>query len=246
MNKYFSNKIAIGTTTFYRPNNEIDVRRADLAKEVIRRSNQFGYDIYVVDGGSPDELLTQFDKEGAIVYLDEKLTMGQSRRKALELAKNSQKEVIVWMEPEKDSFISEIHKTAKPIIDDIADLVVPNRGELTTYPTAQQYAEPLGNLFWQQLTEYKLDMWSGPRIMNPKASEYFISYDGKYGDRWESIFIPVIDAIKNGSRVLSIDVDYTHPRFQTQLEEHNEQMTMKRLDQLYSLCKAIEIYWRTI
>lgn len=65
----------------------------------------------------------------------------------------------------------------------------------------------------------------------------------KTGDRWESIFLLVIDAIRDGRKIISVEVDYIHPQSQTENEEGNLDFDIKRLDQLYSLSKAVDSYW---
>ncbi|MCX6741710.1 MAG: hypothetical protein NTX24_00850 [Candidatus Pacearchaeota archaeon] len=155
---------AVATTTFYRPGNESDTHRAILAINTIRKARDLGQLIIVVDGGSPEEILRQFERYGARVIMQPKgTTMGYGRRQAIEAAYNTGREIIVWTEPEKVPYIPEISKTAAPILVGLADFVVPRRRSLESYPTAQQFAEPLGNLCWEQITGKKLDVWFGPK-----------------------------------------------------------------------------------
>ena len=44
-------RIALATTTFYNPDSESDNYRTELAKDMISRCSNFGYDLVVVDGG---------------------------------------------------------------------------------------------------------------------------------------------------------------------------------------------------
>ncbi|MBL7148070.1 MAG: glycosyltransferase [Nanoarchaeota archaeon] len=241
-----SDKITIATTTFYNPNLEDDIHRAKIAKNSIRTANNLGYEIVIVDGGSSEELLKEFEKYGARVYSQTSKGMGKSRRQAIREAYNIGREVVAWAEPEKESYISQIVKTAEPIIKDSADLVVPKRKSLESYPAAQQYAEPLGNLFWKDLTGYDLDMWFGPRTWKKEISDYFLNYNGEYGDLWDSIFIPVMNAIIDGKKIISINVEYTHPKKQTEMEEHDLKFHWKRIKQLNNLMPNLETHWRKI
>ena len=59
--------IAISTTTFYRPNSEIDVSRMGLAKDMVRMAIEEGHQVAVVDGGSPDYFLQDLINYGAHV-----------------------------------------------------------------------------------------------------------------------------------------------------------------------------------
>jgi hypothetical protein len=238
-----SDKVVIATTTFYNPDSEIDRHRAENARNAIRTAGQEGYGVIVVDGGSPEELLKEFEDLGAKVHAQTAEGMGGSRRQVLRLAYDTGKDIIAWTEPEKESYIPEIQKTARPILEDKADIVIPRREGLYSYPTAQQNAEPLGNAFWKALTGNDLDMWFGPRTWRRDVSHFFLDYEGTYGDKWDSIFIPVMDAIIDGKRVAEVNVAYTHPKMQTELEDSNIQFYFKRLEQLQNLMHALETHW---
>ncbi len=241
-----SEKVAIATTTLYNPDLESDILRSEIAKSTVRRATNLGYEIIIVDSGSSDELLKDFERYGAKIFSQQKKGMGSGRRQAIKEALDTKKEVIVWTEPEKENYISEIVKTAKPIIEGYADLVVPKRKSLKSYPTAQQYAELLGNSFWKRLTGYDLDMWFGPRTWKKELSPYFLGYSGEYGDKWDSIFIPVIDAIFDEKKVISVEVKYTHPPKQTEIEEHDLNFYTKRIEQLSNLLNALETHWKKL
>ncbi len=241
--KKLAERIAIATTTLYKPNVGVDVHRAKLATDSIKTATMLGYEVIVVDGGSSDEVLEEFRRYGARVYPEKERGMGKSRRQAIRLAHDTGKEVIAWTEPEKTSYMREILKTAKPIIDGSADLVVPKRRSLESYPIAQQLSEPFGNLFWKELTGHALDMLFGPRTWNRRLSDYFLSYDGRYGDEWDSIFIPVMNAIFDGKGVIGVEVEYTHPKEQKEGEEHDINFYKKRLLQLENLLPAFEAHW---
>lgn len=241
-----ASKVAIATTTFYNPDSESDAVRADIAKNFVMRASEIGYSIVVVDGGSSDELLREFEGYGAKVSPEEQRGMGKGRRQAIRQAYDSGRPVIAWTEPEKLGYIPKIWKTAYPLMTGSADIVVPRRKSMKSYPAAQQLAEPLGNLFWKHLTGQDLDVWFGPRTWKREISDYFLDYDGeKEGndDKWDSIFIPVMDAIIDGRRVISVDVDYVHPYEQSRIEENDPVFDRKRGEQLYNLMNSLSIHW---
>lgn len=241
-----SNKVAVAITTFYNPNDENDIYRASLAKSVVRKATDLGYEVILVDGGSSDELLKEFEQYGARLYTQLSRGMGSSRRQAIREAHNTGRSIIAWTEPEKEDYIPKIVDTAFPIITGSADLVVPRRKSLRSYPTAQQYAELFGNTFWKELTGTNLDVWFGPRTWRRELSDYFLNYDGTYGDKWDSIFIPVMDAIADGKKISGVEIEYTHPSRQTGLEEHDLTFSKKRLEQLENLILGLETHWRKL
>ena len=236
-------KIVIATTTFYNPNNSSDNYRSNLAKKTIKNATDLGYKIIVVDGGSSEKILREFEKYGAQIYSQTSNGMGNSRRQAITEAYSSGKEIIAWMEPEKNNYINKIIDTAIPILNNSAEIVIPKRKSLKSYPLYQQYAERFGNEFWKELTGTNLDMWFGPRTWRKESSNYFLNNSSTNNNCWDSIFIPIMNAIIDNKKVISVEIDYTHPKKQTELEEHNLIFYKKRLEQLENLIPALETYW---
>ncbi len=246
MQSNLGEKIIIATTTFYNSSSESDKLRAGIAKRTFETAIRLGYQIIAVDGGSSQELIGEFEKIGVKVSKQIKRGIGNSRRQAFQEAYNSKKEIIIWTEPEKRSIIKEISKIIKPIIENKADIVIPKRKSLSSYPLEQQYAESLGNLFWKQLTGTDLDMWIGVRAFRRESCSYFLNYNGEYGDKWEILLIPVINAIYDKKKVTSIEINYQHPVEQTRLEEKDLNFFKKRIEQLTSLVGAIDSHWKKL
>lgn len=241
----FLGKVAIATTTMYDPDSEVGRLRMGLVERTVKEATKRRYDIIVVDGGSSDEFLKSLESNGAIIHSEKGETMGVGRRQAIEEA-SKLKDLVVWTEPEKHPYIGEIWKTVVPLVGEQADLVVPARISLSSYPLSQQYSEAYGNRVWHEVTGHELDMFIGPRTWRADQSHYFLSYNGEYGDLWDSIFIPIMNMIRDGRRVLSVDVNYVHPQEQTRLEEGNSEFSMKRLNQLNNLVPAFVQHWKAI
>lgn len=212
---------------------------------MVRNATGLGYEIVVVDGGSPDELLKEYEGYGAHVYeqIIKGKDIGPPRRQAIEIANRIGREVDSWIEPEKYTYILEHHKTVEPIILGYADMVVPERKSMKSYPKFQRYSEWLANKYFYTLTGKKLDVMIGPRTWRRELSRYFLEYNGEYGDGSEYIFIPVMNAIINGERVIGVDVDFTYPEEQKVIEEDNEIFEWKRILQLYEISSAHRAQW---
>jgi len=78
-------------------------------------------------------------------------------------------------------------------------------------------------------------MWS------EECDAHFLNYNGKYGDKWDSIHIPRLQVIAAGHNVISVPVDYPHPIDQTQEETGNLLQSYKRFGQIDNLVLSI---WR--
>ncbi len=235
-------KIVIATTTSYSLQDESSYIRSELAIELITKAKNLGYEIVVVDNHSSEGFLQQL-KNNNINYLEQLgSSMGEGKRDAIRESIRLA-DVVCLTEPEKVSLLDSIQIITEPIINRKADMVIPKRKSLSTYPHFQQSTEIKLNSVWKKVTAIELDISFGPRIFSREMANYFLNYQSKYGDRWESIFLPVIDAVKDRKKIVSVEINYNHPQTQTQNEEGNKAFELKRLDQLQTLSHAIHTYW---
>lgn len=240
--------VAIATSTFYNIDNPSDLIRANVAINAMRTATDLGYSVALIDGGSPGELLDEFRKYGAKVFQEKERAapgmFGPGRRQSFQEAYNLGKPIVAWVEPEKEGYVPELWKTAEPILEGKTDLVVPKRKSLDSYPEFQAREEELGNLFFKNLTGYDLDVWIGPRTWNRNITNYFTGYDGKFGDKWESIFMPILKAIHDEKRISGVEINYTHPKEQTEIEKGDLKFDLKRVEQLSCLTNNMFAYWQ--
>lgn len=226
------NRVIIATTTSYK---SIEDHRAKIALRTIQAAKRNGHKIFVVDA-SAQCVKDQFAESGAIVLQDTGKTMGEGRRHAISQALIASKkgQFIAWIEPEKDTVV--------PFLESMTshELTIPKRNSLESYPLHQQYAENMGNEAFRIRTGYSLDMWFGPRIFKASLAKFFIDYAGKYGDKWDSIFIPVLHAIAARVDVGEFAVDFTYPSEQLAAEKNSFEMVQKRIEQLRSLVLATD------
>jgi len=232
------------TTTFYDPDDEISRVRSEIAKRTFRNTLNKNCPIIAVDGGSPDELLKEFESYGVIVLREEQRGMGPARRQAIRVAtEDYDAQVTMWAEPEKDlsQFLEQIFN---PLESKEVDFVCVARKDRSSYPSFQQYTEGLGNYVWRNITGTNLDMFFGARAWRRKLTRYFLDYNGETQD---AIHIPVIDIIFNKHRVKSVEVDFSYPNEQRKVEEGEVnalKMQVKRLSQLHELSKQTFERWK--
>lgn len=236
-----STQVAVVTTTFSKTVKDL---RLQLAIRTVREiKNLLGYGPIIVDA-SPDPVKLALEEAGGQVYQQRPdTTMGSARRQAVSQALSQGAETIIWMEPEKYPLVESLPRLVEFKRLWPYDLVIPRRASLRSYPAYQMAKELEGNHEAGSLTgRPDLDLWFGPRVMDRRAAELFCSYDGRYGDRWESIFIPVMMSLRKGLHVTGHTVDYIHPPEQT-ASESGPDMDQKRDDQLNSLLAAMDQYW---
>jgi hypothetical protein len=234
--------LVITTTTFYP---DAQCVRAQCAIKMAMNAVAFGIPVIVIDGGSPVTFREAIQDFGAIL-LDEvphaKGVMGPGRRQASRQGFEATDGLISgYVEAEKYDMPRLIETCSLPVLNGEADLCAPRRRSHESYPTAQQLAEPLGNLHFRQVTGLDLDMWFGPRFFNVAAGKFFLEYHDEYGGAWDPTHVPVIRAAAAGLRIVSPIVDYVHPREQTEEEENSPVYTYKRAAQLANLMKAAEV-----
>ncbi len=216
--------------------------RARLAVRTMEEARRHEYKIVVVDGGSDERFRRDMRSRGAILLDETERGMGPSRRQVLHAARNlvGSEGIVAWLEPEKWPLVSELWKALRPLRLRHADFVQPCRQSLDSYPPYQQQAERRGNLAFLQATGLDLDVWFGPRVIGPRALPFWLDYRGEYGDRWESVLIPILRAAAAGLRIVGEEVHYAHPPEQTAAETGDGEMDRKRDAQFQTIVAAIQ------
>ncbi len=234
-------KVALVTTTF---SENPEALRFQLALKTCRAAKATGYPLYIVDGSPETRMIDMLLHAGATMVTPEKTRgMGASRRQCFRMGLESGADVVVWIEPEKHSLVPFIGGCVVPIQKKRAKAVVPRRRNLDGYPQYQQLSEFRGN--WEIgniLGRSDLDLFMGPRVMDREATEVMASYDphcgqNTYGDRWEILFVPIVQMLARGWPIESVLVDYVHPP--EQLAEDDTSMRTKRDEQLKDIVSAV-------
>ena len=231
----------ITTTTLAKFNNQSEKVRAACALKSIEAAREHGYSIIAIDGGSPDYYVEELKNRGAQVFKQEQPGMGNARRQALHQARELAPtgHAIVWMEPEKYPLVPELATPVQTLIDKRLDLVMLRRLSLESYPPEQAMSYQLIALAMKYLTGIDSDFGWGPTLMSADAVEYYLSYESAYGDLWDGIHCPKLQIIHDQLPWEIVEVDYTHPREQTEAETGME-LFGKRIAQAGQLVEAME------
>lgn len=230
--------------------------RGDLALQMLQQAIGKGLQVVVVDGASSDLFRQALAEMGITPHDEVEKSMAGSRRQVLREAGGlSGVKVVVWTEPEKVSIARDcLPEAVQPILQGLADIVIPKRdaAAFRTYPDYQVASEQRANRLWNQILKKHhllpemaedLDVWFGPRFIrnDPEVLDIFLQkYTYKKEDNSEldklvnvedwpnTTFLPVVDALKKGLRVVSIPVHYRHPQEQTAVEVDNDIFRRKR------------------
>lgn len=238
-------KVVIATTMLYKDATEV---RLGLALETLYNLTECNrYGVVVYDGSPPsvrEPLKRLGQRRQSIMVFDEPEgnTMGQTRRlaiaKAAEIAGSDGSDGIVgWIEPEKN-LAKFIRACVAPILrarlglPDAYHIVIPSRTDnLASYQKFQQHAELFGNDMFRYILGIPIDAWFGPRFFGVEDAHWFTDYKGEYGDRWDSIFIPLLRAHAAGRVLGNVEINFTHPVAQA-ANEDSLNFYLKRLEQL--------------
>lgn len=257
MREKFSDLI-IFTTTYY-GESEAQKLRSSLAEKLFTNAKNLNIKCVVVDGGSSSGFIEKISQLDNIhLQVDPSLKMGESRRKALEIAMDLTSQdprvQFLWVEPEKEDLINEesLQAMITHLRDGDADIVVPSRINKDTYPRFQKWIEERANkrarnLFDQSkedaLFEAEIDLWFGPKMFNKDGAKFFLDYRGDL-DKWDSIIKPVIQAQQAGKKIISVPVDFHYPEIQKEQEDSRE-FKAKRIEQYTKVLSELgDKHWK--
>lgn len=212
------------------------------------------------DGGLLPEMLERVKAYDNITIVDKTgpSTLGGGRREALqkclEIAKAEgiKNPVFLWTEPEKDDLITE--KSLLPLIKEIREgnnIVVAAREEKAweQLPPFQRWVEKRANTRANQIvqtatgTNPELDFWFAPKAFDKVGAEEFLAYNSNKDrlDLWDSIMVPIVEAIKKGKKVKSLPIDFLYNKIQIDVEsdESNREIKIKRIEQYSQILKEL-------
>lgn len=242
------------------PIHDVDKVRGDLALETLECAKNAGYQIVVIDGGSSSAFLAAMDVRSIPHVSQEKKGMSPGRQEGFRKASVLESaDVIVWVEPEKVSFVRDcLIQTVLPILQDEADIVVPARDHEAwmTYSDHQRRSEKQANQHWNTVLHTGLDSsnvpqydaFFGPRVFRntPAVLSHFLRETDladtrRMNDRFESVidpkrysdatFFPIATGLQENLRVKSVTVPYRHPQEQVRTEVDSPVFAQKRLNQ---------------
>lgn len=248
-------------TGVYYADNDTYRTRSKIWFETFDNAQRLGIKVVVRnDGGLPPEMLERIKAYDNITIVDKigPSTLGNGRRetlqKGLEIAETTGIEdpVFVWIEPEKSDFLTE--KTLLPLMEEVRagdNIVVAERTEEAweQLPPFQRWVEKRANARANQIVQDgiginpELDFWFAPKAFDKVGAEEFLAYNPNKDrlDLWDSIMVPIIEAIKKGKKVKGLRVDFLYNQIQIDAEsdETNRDIKIKRIEQYAQILKEL-------
>lgn len=226
--------------------------RGDLALKLFHQVNKADYQLVLVDGGSAADFIQELSQFKSLKLIQHKHPKRSPlRRQAIKAAaKLSKVRVIVMTEPEKVDLIKSIPKIVEPILESKAEIVVPireNKLFKSSFPKFQYQSEIKGNQDYNKLLRNKkilksfhpdFDWFFGPKALVNQSQtlklflERFESQNSHLPKKYRlfdaedfsnTVYLPVVRALKQGVAVESIEISFTYPL----LQQKNEISTSK-------------------
>lgn len=249
--------IAFAVTTFYpkwykgalRSIKHTDKIRGDLALQSIKKAVKVGYRMVVVDGKSTGTFREELKQIPNIIFQTRKgVKRSPGKRQAFRIASKIPGVLaIVATEAEKYSLFTDcMPDIVKPILEDEADIVIPQREDTLfkkTYPKYMYESEIEANRLYNEVLRTHgflstnvsdFDLFFGPRvfrndrkILSLFLKRYIFSignvlFPEEYFDTEQlsnAQFFPVVLALKKKLRIKQVTVPFSYPILQKDNED---------------------------
>lgn len=231
---------------------DTDKIRGDIALEFIKEARKRNCHVVVVDGKSSQAFKKSLERVGEVIILKRTSAKRSPNKRLsiLRASKIPGVKVIILTEAEKLSLVTDcLERIVEPIIKRNVSIVVPKREEKLfrrTYTSYMYESESEGNKIYNELLrthgllkkeEEDLDLFFGPRVFRnrPNITKLFLrKYHLTIGntslskshfdmeDYSNSIFFPVVDALKKKISVDSVTIPFRYPVLQKENEDKGE------------------------
>lgn len=252
-----------------------DKVRGDLALRMLSEARGKSFQLVVVDGANNQMFKEALRRIDTNPLPETERGMSASRQQGFKEAHILEGvKVICWLEPEKVSISRDcLPEAVIPILKGETDIVVPKRNEdlfKETYPDYQVKFEQDSNRIWNAIlrkyglrskSDPDLDVWFGPKFFRNDPALLSLFTD-KYSfepnpdlqlhkiikpELWPNVIsFPVIVALHNRFRVLSLEVPYKHPAEQTALEQNSNEFRRRREVQQRNIIISSEFFVRSL
>ncbi len=230
-------KIAVSGITGY-PTRD---HRFEACLRFLHGARTLGIPVYLADT-SPEEIQVELGSLAMLVPCPD-TSYTSKKIGALQAAVESGATAIIITELEKDGLLPYLEQLYQPILDGQADLVIPERTEVSwdSYPrefqierfALEQIRQFTGRYFDTMLGAFVIHYNLAPRFLNCRE------------EMWTWLHIPRLEFIRdNPDRVLNIPIDFLYPADQKAAEEGDVTFHLKRLEQLgFSLIRPLQVVY---
>ncbi len=205
--------------------------RIMCAQEFLRSVRSVTPHVVVVTDSLSEPLARQ---TGVQTMQMENQNTGATRRAALSaalaLVPEEGPSALVWSEPEKIEIGKFLKIITQPVLEGAADLIIPRRADMASYPSWQVSWEATGNAMCSTVLGQEFDYFFGPRVLNKRAASYFLNYPGtqQVSDAWDCVYSPLVDCKYAGLKFGEVVIDFSYPSVQRDAEREDMSMLPRR------------------
>ena len=113
----------------------------------------------------------------------------------------------------------------------------------TSYPPEQSHYYQFCRAVATQFVGFDFDYAFGPMVITRSSASFFLNYNGKCGDKWDSILIPRLQIIKSGLKTSILPIDFQNDQRMTSVESGNPTIILKRLEQFNNVIPSLVEEW---
>lgn len=221
--------------------NRVERIRTEVFLDTVYRMVSADLSLIIVHTETREETLSTLNQRGITLIQQQSRGMGNIRREAISATLNTFPNAthICWLEPEKPDMVRFIKPMSIKMEQERSVLGLFNRMDMLTYPPEQAYYYLFCRAVATHLVGFDLDYAFGPMMMTSSSVRYFLDYQSEYGDRWDSILVPRLRAIKDSLSISVLSVDFQNDSRMTQVEFGNPDIILKRLEQFNNVIPSL-------
>jgi len=228
--------------------NDIEKVRSEVFLDTSKALYDWGIPCIAMSVDCDSSYRETIERFGVITLPQKTKGMGNVRREALQatLSLFSHASYFFWLEPEKPQMPRFVKPMLKLMKEKNAFLGLFNRMSVNSYPEEQAHYYLFCKAVASKLLDIDLDYAFGPMILSKNALPYFLDYESKHGDKWDSILIPRLRIIKDNHPIALLSIDFKNDSRMTGVESGNPKAILKRIEQfnnvIPSLIEELENY----
>ena len=243
-----SKLVAVTTVRQGDPKNIVEKVRAEIFLDTVTQLRLFNIPCVALYTECSAVFLRDFADWGVTLIRQTSQGMGNIRREVQRAALSlySEASYYLWLEPEKCNIPRFAHALCQQMVEKQALLGLFNRVGMQTYPPEQAYYYLFCRAVASRLVGFDFDYGFGPMILTKESMSYFLSYDGRYGDLWDSILIPRLKVIKDGLPIEIYPCNFINDPRMKAVETGNNPIILKRVQQLMNVVPSLIKEWERL
>ncbi len=219
--------------------------RSEVFLHTARHFQALGIPLVGITRDCADGYIQQVRARGVRVVEQKGVGMGSARREAMRagLSLFPHAEHYLWLEPEKPDIAWHAMQLSDLMTTERTVLGLFNRANMNSYPPEQAQYYLFCRAIATTLLKKDIDYAFGPMILTKQSMEYFLKYEGDYGDVWDSILIPRLRVMNAGLPISVIEIAFQNDPRMKKVESGQRRFIVKRINQVATVAQSLVEEW---